>query len=139
MQAATVIRALPTILNIPPETLHRRLQLLANGLQPWYLTHSNLKPSVLGRLLTSPDVRLMRLNYIAFLHGFGAKQLGTSIESDDVSGQHSATPGTNRTFLKAPLSFVSMPEDEFVKTHPRFSRWLRRKQRAQVAPAVQIK
>ena len=206
MQAATVIRSVPTLLNIPPATLRRRLKLLAYGLLPWSTTHAHLKPSVLGRLLTTPDSRLMRLSYLAFLHGFASPQpMGTDSDSGDtaqIQGQStspeqsserdcadasvadapkrisisrhagrgspskgatgpgsgplaqakggkglggtvgagaSAMQGLHATYdaasaigqcLKAPLSFTIMPEDEFLTKYPRFTRWLRRKNRS---------
>lgn len=199
LQAATVICSVPTLLNIPPATLKRRLKLLAYGLLPWSTTAANLKPSVLGRLLTTPDARLMRLSYLAFLHGFATPQAaaadgqpggGASVESvsaqpadsdcPDASGpakrislsllenvkqegstskgttalaqapggkgiggmvrsggsaiqgqcrMHGAA-GSSGQLLKAPLSFTIMPEGEFLTKYPRFTRWLRRKNRS---------
>jgi hypothetical protein len=219
LQAASVIRSLPTLLNIPPDTLKRRLRMLSYGLLPWNITPDSLTPSILGRLLTTPDARLMRLGYLAFLHGFASPlPQSTTSEADDGEDLESAeeipaealgaatatdttgeidaavasvlgleelaasrkrsalqestadlatgalseepeqvnavelTPAqiegrmkkirrkvstgdqhTNPLYtekLKAPLSYVIMSEDEFLQRYPRFSRWLRRKNRS---------
>jgi hypothetical protein len=84
MQAAEVIRAVPTLLNISRETLTRRLKLLREGLRAWGTAAAALPPSVLGRLLTARDERLMRLLYVSFLHG-GHRP------------SHGASPGTGPT------------------------------------------
>lgn len=68
LQVVRIVQAVPTLLNISPQTIKRRMRLANAGLHAWSLGPADLMPSVLGRLLTASDARIARLLYISFLH-----------------------------------------------------------------------
>eukprot|EP00892_Ulva_mutabilis_P000844 jgi/Ulvmu1/10760/UM068_0050.1 len=67
-EVVRIVQAVPTILNLSPQTIQRRMRLATTGLHAWSLSPDDLMPSVLGRLVTSSDARIARLLYISFLH-----------------------------------------------------------------------